>query len=103
MNKEKREFSLLADRPLKEGLLRIIDDLVQEAIDRIRGSGCEKSEDIHFVRVTIKRLRAILHLYRPAISVNAYAHNNARLRKAAHKLSPARDSDVVEEILRTLT
>jgi CHAD domain-containing protein len=102
MKKEKREFSLLAGRPLKEGLLRIIDGLVQEAIDRIRQSGCEKSDDIHFVRVTIKRLRAILHLYQPVIGVKAYTHNNARLGKAAHKLSSARDADVVEETLGTL-
>jgi CHAD domain-containing protein len=59
-------------------------------------------EDLHFVRVTIKRLRAILGLIRPAIKKKAFDRENVRLRTAARRLSSARDADVARQTLATL-
>jgi hypothetical protein len=64
---EKIDLALQADEPLRAGLLRVADNLVKNAIERIRNPTSDRVEDLHFVRVTIKRLRAILRLIRPAI------------------------------------
>jgi CHAD domain-containing protein len=60
------------------------------------------AEDLHFVRVTIKRLRAILRLIRPVIKKRAFDRENVRLRTAARRLSIARDADVARKTLATL-
>jgi CHAD domain-containing protein len=53
--------------------------------------------------VTIKRLRALLRLIRPVISERVFARENRRLRKAAWRLSLARDSDVARQTLAKLS
>ena len=72
---------------------------------RSNGSGnptSDRVEDLHFVRVTKKRLRAILRLIRPAIKKTAFDRENGRLRTAARRLSIARDADVARQTLATL-
>lgn len=95
----KPDFSLHADEPLRAGLIRVADALIQNAVDRIRGPTSDHGEDVHLVRVTIKRLRAMLRLIRPVISKTAFDRERARLRKAARRLSFARDSDVARQTL----
>ena len=99
---KKLDVSLHADEPLRAGLLRVADALTLDAVDRIRCSSSDRGEDVHLVRVTIKRLRAMLRLIRPVISKTAFDRENARLRKAARRLSFARDSDVARQTLATL-
>jgi hypothetical protein len=76
--------------------------LVKNAVERIRNPTSDGVEDLHFVRVTIKRLRAILRLIRPAIKKRTFERENARLRTAARRLSSARDADVARQTLATL-
>jgi CHAD domain-containing protein len=57
---EKIDVAIQADEPLRAGLLRVADNLVENAVERIRNPNNDRVEDLHFVRVTIKRLRAIL-------------------------------------------
>jgi CHAD domain-containing protein len=99
---KKLEDSLHADEPLRAGLLRIADGLIQNAIDRIRHPTSDRTGDVHLLRVTIKRLRALLRLIRPVISERVFDRENARLKKAALSLSLARDSDVSRQTLATL-
>ena len=99
---KKIDVSLHADEPLRAGLLRVADALTQDAVNRIRCPSRDRGEDVHLVRVTIKRLRAILGLIRPVISKAAFDRENARLRKAARRLSFARDSDVARQTLAAL-
>jgi CHAD domain-containing protein len=99
---EKIDFALQADEPLKRGLLRVADNLVKSAVERIKNPTSDRVEDLHFVRVTIKRLRAILGLIRPAIKKRAFDRENVRLRTAARRLSSARDADVARQTLATL-
>lgn len=99
---EKIDVALQADESLREGLLRVTDSLVKNAVARIRNPTSDRVEDLHFVRVAIKRLRAILVLIRPAIKKRAFDHENVRLRTAARRLSFARDADVARQTLGTL-
>ena len=55
---EKIDVALQADEPLRAGLLRVADNLVKNAVERIRNPTSDRVEDLHFVGVTIKRLRA---------------------------------------------
>ena len=99
---EKINVALQADEPLRAGLLRVADNLVKSAVERIRNPTSDRVEDLHFVRVTIKRLRAILRLIRPAIKRRAFDRENVRLRTAARGLSISRDSDVARQTLAAL-
>jgi CHAD domain-containing protein len=99
---KKLEDSLHADEPLRAGLLRLADGLIQNAVDRIRCPTSDRTGDVHLVRVTIKRLRALMRLIRPVISERVFAQQNTRLKKAAWRLSLARDSDVARQTLATL-
>jgi CHAD domain-containing protein len=99
---KKLEDSLHADEPLRAGLLRVGDGLIQNAVDRIRYPTSDRAGDVHLVRVTIKRLRALLRLIRPMITERVFAQENTRLKKAAWRLSLARDSDVARQTLATL-
>ncbi len=99
---EKIDVAIQADEPLRAGLLRVADNLVKNAVERIKNASNDRVEDLHFVRVTIKRLRAILRLIRPAIKKRAFDRENGRLRTAARRLSIARDADVARKTLATL-
>jgi CHAD domain-containing protein len=99
---KKLDVSLHADEPLRAGLLRVADSLIQKAVDRIRRPTSDRGEDVHLVRVTIKRLRAMLRLIRPVISKTAFDRDNIRLRTAARRLSVARDADVTRQTLAML-
>ena len=99
---KKLDVSLHADEPLRAGLLRVADALIQNAVDRIRCPTSDHGEDVHLVRVTIKRLCAMLRLIRPVIDKTAFDRENARLRNAASRLSFARDSDVARQTLAAL-
>jgi CHAD domain-containing protein len=99
---KKLDVSLHADEPLRTGLLRIADCLIQNAVDRIRCPTSDRGEDVHLVRVTIKRLRAMLRLIRPVVGKTAFDRENNRLRTAARRLSAARDADVARQTLATL-
>jgi CHAD domain-containing protein len=99
---KKLEDSLHADEPLRAGLLRVADGLIQNAVDRIGHPTSDRGGDVHLVRVTIKRLRALLRLIRPVISETVFAQENTRLKKAGWRLSSARDSDVARQTPATL-
>jgi len=99
---KKLDVSLHADEPLRAGLIRVADCLIKNAVDRIRCPTDDRGEDLHLVRVTIKRLRAMLRLIRPVVSKTAFDRENVRLRTAARRLSVARDADVARQTLEML-
>lgn len=59
-------------------------------------------ETIHLIRVTAKRLRALLQLIRPALSKATFAKEYALLRAAAARLAAARDLQVAHQTLQAL-
>ena len=97
------DISLHAEEPLCAGLLRVVDSLIQYAVGRIERPTNDRAEDVHLVRTSIKQLRAILRLVRPAIGRAFFERENAHLRKAAGRLAFARDTDVARQTLAELS
>src|SRR5438045_6917113 len=50
------------EESVRDGLARISGELIRRALARIDCGGRNRAEDLHQVRVTIKRLRALLRL-----------------------------------------
>src|SRR5882724_8471704 len=71
------------------GLRRVVDELIESAIACIKEPSTEREEDLHQVRLAIKRLRPILQLQRPLVSKTFFKRENARLRTATIRLKPA--------------
>ena len=85
------------------GLRRIVDELIKSAIACIKEPSTEREEDLHQVRLAIKRLRAILQLLRPLVSKTFFRRENARLRSAARRLARLRDLAVARRTLEQVT
>ena len=95
-------ISLHKHESLRIGLLRVVDaltDSVTGSLDQLPHNG---EQDIHRVRTTIKRLRALLRLIRPAVDPAFFNRENRRLRTAAGLLSFARDTEVARGTLKGL-
>ncbi len=90
------------DESVRDAFVRICDELIERGCARITRPGRDRTEDLHRVRVTIKRLRALLKLVRPVISRALFEEENRRLKNAAGRLSPYRDSAVSRKTLKDL-
>jgi len=91
------------DESVCDGLARISGELIQRALARIECTGKNRAEDLHQVRVSIKRLRALLRLARPVISEAFCDRENRRLKDMADRLAFFRDTTVSRQTLATLT
>jgi CHAD domain-containing protein len=100
---KKPDLALRANEPLGSGLLRVAEDLIESITDSREPSSQEEAEYVHTVRTTIKQLRALLRLIRPAIGEAFFNRENARLRAAAQRLSSARDVEVARETLKNIS
>ena len=85
------------------GSRRIVDELIKSAIACIKQPSTDREEDLHQVRLAIKRLRAILRLLRPLVSKTFFKRENARLRSAARRLARLRDLAVARRTLEQVT
>jgi CHAD domain-containing protein len=90
------------DEGVRDGLARISGELVQKALSRIECASKNRSEDLHQVRVTIKRLRALLRLARSVVSEPYYERENRRLKTMADRLAFFRDTTVSRQTLAAL-
>jgi CHAD domain-containing protein len=95
-------ISLQPHETLRAGLLRVVDLLIDSITEVPSDQSWNAEQDIHEIRTTIKRLRALLRLIRPVIDPELFNRENARLRSAAGLLSLARDTAVACETLKTL-
>ena len=82
-------------------MLRTIDILIN-SISAHSEQSRNDERAIHRIRTTIKQLRALLRLIRPAVETVFFDRENERLRSAARLLSFARDSEVARDTLKTL-
>src|ERR1700733_5543943 len=87
-------LSIGASEPACAGVVRVLDALFQHAISRLAHSSRDRAEDIHTARTTIKRIRAILRLIRPAIGAATFRKENQRLQETARLLAPMRDAAI---------
>ena len=93
--------SLRRHEPLKRGLLRTIE-ILADSVTAHSEQWRNDEQAVHRIRTTIKRLRALLRLIRPAVETAFFNLENERLRTAARLLSFARDSEVARDTLKTL-
>ena len=98
----KSPLQFRVDESVRDGLARISGELIQRALARIECAGKNRGEDLHQVRVTIKRLRAVLRLVRPVISEAFCDRENRRLNGIADRLAFFRDTTVSRQTLATL-
>jgi CHAD domain-containing protein len=96
-------FKLRADQSLNDGVRRIMRDELQAAIALL--TTCSDGlldERVHELRKTLKRLRAMLRLVRPAVGEAIYRRENKALRDAARPFSPLRDAKILVDALEEL-
>jgi CHAD domain-containing protein len=84
----------------EEGFRRIALEQIDRAQAQLREEGEEVA--VHETRKSLKRLRALLRLLRPAIGEHAFRHENAQLRDIGLSLSGARDRHVLLETTEKL-
>jgi CHAD domain-containing protein len=96
------KFQFDSAETLCGGFARVCDELIRKALALIACPSRNRAEDLHQVRVSIKRLRALLRLARSMISKKIFERENARLRKAADRLSVFRDPTVSRQILEKM-
>jgi CHAD domain-containing protein len=95
-------ISLNKHESLRTGLLRVVDALTDSVTGSLGYLPHNGEPDIHGVRTTIKRLRALLRLIRPAVDPAFFNRENRRLRIAAGFLSFARDTEVARGTLKAV-
>ena len=78
-----------------ESIKRIACELLDEAIERTKPRRKNRDEAIHAVRVTTKKLRALLRLARVKSTDDIFAKEMARYRKIGRRLSDLRDATVM--------
>jgi CHAD domain-containing protein len=93
--------SLRRRETLRHGLLRTVEMLINSVTAHSEHSR-KDDQPIHRIRTTIKRLRALLRLIRPAVSTAFFDRENERLRSTARLLSFARDAEVARDTVKTL-
>jgi len=88
---------------VRNGLVRLGRRHAHAALHHIEHpKKADRTEDIHQVRVQIKRLRALLRLLKPVTDVETVKRENTRLRDASKMLSGFRDAFVAGETLKSI-
>jgi len=85
---------LRADESVRDGIVRLSDEMIQCALARIARTERNRAGDLHQVRVTVKRLRALLRLVRPVTADGYFRRENRRLKRIADRLARFRDTTV---------
>lgn len=94
-------FRFKLAEPFEDACRRIGREQIERAQIQLKGAG-DPISAVHETRKSLKRLRALLHLVRPALGDEAYRAENARLREVGHMLSNARDRHVLLETITKL-
>jgi len=94
-------FRFKLGEPFDEGCRRISVEQIERAQGILRGNGGE-AVAVHETRKSLKRLRALLRLIRPAIGKETFKAENGELRAIGLSLSGARDRHVLSETLDKL-
>ena len=93
-------FELRADEGLRSGIHRVAKSEIEKVREYVDGSS-KGSRDVkvHEARKSLKKLRAVLRLVRPAIARKVYHRENMAFRDAARPLSEVRDAKILLETL----
>jgi CHAD domain-containing protein len=89
------------NEPLTKGVRRI--GLAQlELAERRLKAASDPAVAVHEVRKSLKRLRSLLRLVRPALGEKTYRRESVQLRDAGRALAAARDNDVLRQTIAKL-
>lgn len=94
-------FRFKLGEPFDEGFKRIALEQMDRALGQVREGGTDAGA-VHETRKALKRLRALLRLFRPGIGEQAFHAENAHLRDIGRSLSGARDRHVLLETAERL-
>jgi CHAD domain-containing protein len=93
-------FELRAGEGLRDGVRRIAKSELEKVSEQVGGSSRGSRDTmVHEARKSLKRVRAVLRLVRPAIPKKVYRRENTAFREAARPLSEARDAKVLVDTL----
>ena len=103
--KRKRRFRFEPGETPKRGVTRVARNELDLAIGLLEAApnGDGGAEAIHEARKSLKRLRALLRVSRPALDERRYRRENSAFRDAGRGLSEARDAQVLLQTLDSLT
>ena len=85
-------FHLLAKETVEDGIKRIVSEEIARAIKDIDNRRLKRTEAIHEVRKSCKKIRAVLRLVRPQFE-ETYQFENAWFRDTAKGLAELRDAE----------
>lgn len=91
-------YRLKIESSSKAGVRKIVQQQLDEAIRGLESGDDERANQVHDIRVHLKKLRAALRLVRSAMG-GCYQVENACFRDAAHELSQQRDAQAALEVL----
>ncbi len=94
-------FRFKLTEPFEAGVKRIAREQIERAQCQLKGSG-DAVVAVHETRKSLKRLRALLRLVRPALGDSGFREENARLREIGRGLSGTRDRHVLMETVAKL-
>ena len=94
-------FRFKLGEPFDEGCRRIAVDQIERAQSQLHDKG-DQAIAVHETRKSLKRLRALLRLVRPAMGEAAFKRENAQLRDIGLSLSGERDRHVLLETVNKL-
>ena len=83
-------------------LLTYFDDQLQALTKQSRGVRRDEPDSVHKMRITIRRLRAVLETYRQLLEPDVSAHLRSELKWLASTSGQARDAQVLHERLTHL-
>lgn len=94
-------FHLLAKETVEDGIKRIANEEIAQAIKDIDNRRLKRTEAIHEVRKSCKKIRAVLRLVRPQFE-ETYQFENVWFRDTAKGLATLRDAEAVIETYDSL-
>jgi CHAD domain-containing protein len=91
-------FRFKLAEPFEDGVRRIAREQIERAQSQLKAPE-DPVVAVHETRKSLKRLRALLRLIRPALGEAAYREENTKLREIGGGLSSTRDRHVLLETL----
>jgi CHAD domain-containing protein len=88
-------FRLKLNEPVDKGFRRIGLEQIERATSQLEASGSASATSVHEARKSLKRMRALLRLFRPGLGETVFREENARYRDIGAMLAQARDSHVL--------
>lgn len=90
-----KKFTFEINNNIKEEYFRLIRAQTEFILDCIRNEEMDLNEKIHEIRKSLKKIRAILRLYRDSIGYSTYHRANVFYRDLGRKISLPRDKQVL--------